>query len=349
MAHPSVGISHGVAWDHPGSDFAEGNQFWSFNERFIQSAKLVQKMVSVDTNTANWFQTVSYKTAQNIITIPNYVDHNEFFAIPRKKDTKIRIVYPRRLYEARGLYITLKVVDKILKEYPNTEFHFVGKGFEIDVKEVEKAIERWPGRIFCYHRDPDDMHSVYKEADIVLIPTLYSEGTSLSCLEACATGNTVIATRIGGLTDIIIDHYNGILINPDYKSLEEAIIECLDNPKLRETLGKNAIQVSKVFNKKNWKEKWKTVIKQMLSENNYLHEQSGVSTSSETAELRLGINTRVEEWLPFAVACLKKGQAVFIRGYEELEQIQDSSFARIQWISNDTELYFQPNTIKTFD
>src|SRR5690606_13372318 len=68
-AHPSIGISHGVAWDNRGSDYENGEQFWHYNERFIRSAEQLQKVVSVDTNTANWFQTVSYRTGQQMLTI----------------------------------------------------------------------------------------------------------------------------------------------------------------------------------------------------------------------------------------------------------------------------------------
>ena len=54
---------------------------------------------------------------------------------------------------------------------------------------------------------PDEMNKAYQNADITLIPSLYSEGTSLSCIEAMACGNAVIATRIGGLSDLIINDF----------------------------------------------------------------------------------------------------------------------------------------------
>jgi len=346
VAHPSIGISHGVAWDQPGCNYEDGTQFWANNERFLHSAKQVQKMVSVDTNTPNWFQTIFYSSGQRMMTIPNYVDPKEFFPIEKKKDSKIRIVYPRRLYEARGLYLTLNIVDHVLSNYPRTEFHFVGKGFEEDVEQINKSMKRWPGRIFCYHRDPDEMHHVYKEADIVLIPTLYSEGTSLSCLEACATGNAVIATRVGGLTDIIIDHFNGLLITPDSNSLANAIIECLEKPELRKRLGKNAIEVSRAFDKATWKERWKTVIKEQLSINEQSLDPKLKAPSTRTIEFQLAPHTKKEDWMPEAVRCLGQGMALFIRGDQEMEN--QTSFGRVQWLSKNDELYFQPE-IKRFE
>jgi len=346
VAHPSIGISHGVAWDHRGCEFEEPAQFWQSNLRFLESAKQIQTIVSVDTNTPNWYQTISFKTGQRIFTIPNYVDPNEFFPVKRKDDGKIRIVYPRRLYEARGLYLTLEVAERILKHYPQTEFHFVGKGFDEDVNHIEKAISRWPGRMFCYHRDPNDMHQVYKDADIVLIPTLYSEGTSLSCLEACATGNVVIATRIGGLTDIVIDRFNGLLITPDSESLEKAIVECVEQPELRTRLGRNALEVSKAFDKASWKERWKAVIKKQLANSGYEPQYGADISSVDSILFQLGPNTKAEEWVPEAAKCLMQGKAVFVKG--DIETEKESSFGRIQWISDHEELYFQPE-IRNFD
>ncbi|MFC4811589.1 glycosyltransferase [Paenibacillus sp. GCM10023250] len=344
-AHPSIGISHGVAWDNPACQFSDGESFWRHNERFIRGAEQVQSMVSVDTNTANWFQTVSFEIGRRMQTIPNYVDPSIFFPVAKQDDGKIRIVYPRRLYEARGLYITLAIVDEILERYPNTEFHFVGKGFEEDVARIREAAERWPGRVFCYHRDPDDMHLVYKEADIVLIPTLYSEGTSLSCLEACATGNTVIATRVGGLTDIIIDGFNGRLIDPDSSSLRAAVVECLDNRELRLTLGRNAYEVSKAFNKAVWKERWKRVIRQMLGKSGDAGTERATSRSRpQPLEIRLGPKAKPEAWRNEALHALRQGREVFVRGTQANGGA--ASFGRLQWISEETQLYFQPDVME---
>ncbi|MDK8194470.1 glycosyltransferase [Paenibacillus sp. UMB7766-LJ446] len=347
VAHPSIGISHGVAWDSPHSQFENGTQFWNVNERYIQSADDLQKVVSVDTNTANWFQTVSYGTSLKIETIPNYVDRTEFFPVQRKEDGKIRIVYPRRLYRPRGLYITLDIVDNILNDYPNAEFHFVGKGFPEDLQAIYDKMEQWTGRIYCYHSEPEDMHAVYKKADIVLIPTLYSEGTSLSCLEACATGNAVIATRVGGLTDIIIDHHNGLLIHPDQASLEKAVRTCLDNPELMKKIGENAIEVSKAFNKDIWKKRWKDVVKELLQEQGVEWDYNSAGNSkNEIIEIVIGPNVRQSKWLPYVIQCLKQGMKVFIRSGQKPEL--DLNFARIQWLPLDAEVYFEPDVVKKF-
>lgn len=108
---------------------------------FIESAQACDKLISVDTNTANWFQTVDFEIGnQKFKVIPNYVDTKEFYPDKDylKKKDKIVITYPRRLYEPRGLYLALEAADKILEKYNNVEFRFVGKGFEEDLNNIKK-------------------------------------------------------------------------------------------------------------------------------------------------------------------------------------------------------------------
>ena len=269
---PSIGISHGIGWDNESNVWKTGIDFEYEKQNIISSAAMCDKLVSVDTNTCNWFQTIDYNLgARKFSVIPNYVDIDEFS--PRddylKPGKKIIITYPRRLYGARGLYTLLNITDKLIKKYNNIEIHFVGKGAESDLKAINKVIKRNKGRVFCYSKTPEEMHNVYKMTDISVIPTMFSEGTSLSCLEAMASGNLVISTRIGGLTDLIIDNYNGYLIEPNENALYEAICDAIDNYSERINMKKNARDVAISFNKKIWIEKWKKVInKYKLSKSN---------------------------------------------------------------------------------
>ena len=101
---------------------------------------------------------------------------------------------------------------------------------------------------------------------ITLIPTVHSEGASLSCLEAMACGNAVIATNAGGLTDIIINGYNGLLIDPQENELFDAVCLLIDNIDLRNTLGSNAIKLVQSFNKNIWITRWENILHKELKE-----------------------------------------------------------------------------------
>lgn len=329
---PSIGISHGIAWDNRGCVKTNGIDFWNRNYRMIESAFMCDKMVSVDTNTANWFQTIDFNLGnQKIKVIPNYVDTNEFK--PQndlKKKDKIVITYPRRLYEPRGMYLLLNIVDKLFKEYKNIEIHFVGKGFDEDVNKIKEKMKKYPNRLFCYSSTPEKMNEIYKKTDISLIPTIYSDGTSLSCLEAMATENIVISTRIGGLCDLIIDNYNGYLIEPTEEDLYNKLKYVLDNYDKQEIIKKRARESAETFNKNNWAQKWKNVIKTF----NIKSKSQTISLVefyvNDIENLRQEIFDKIKEEL-------MKNQLIYIRSKKQVE-LDNISCGLLQLVPFDEEV-----------
>ncbi|WP_027398646.1 glycosyltransferase [Anaerovorax odorimutans] len=343
----NIGISHGVAWDSPYCVFNSGEKFWNSNQRFIESFRLCNAIVSVDTNTANWYQTIDYNVASKIKVIPNYVDDTEFS--PRdnyeKAGEKTIIMYPRRLYAARGFYIFLEAIDDILEKYPNTEIHFVGKGFENDTNKVIEKIKQWGDRVRWYSLPLNEMPKAYKQADIVVIPTLYSEGTSLSCLEAMASGNAIIATRVGGLTDLIINNYNGISINPDQGELKNAIMNLLDNPQKVLKLKKNALEVSKVFSKSNWEKKWMQIIESMIDVKKEYH-----INESKLVEIYLQSISEFQDfkvkYLIYDLLCKNCLIYVIIKNNNE---VLPNSYGRLQFLYGNEEILSKADFVYSYD
>ena len=331
---PSIGISHGISWDNKTNHYSYGKDvFWENKKIYLDGATFCDKLISVDTNTPNWFQTIDYDLGnRKFHVIPNYVDNNEFK--PRdnylEKRDKIIITYPRRLYEPRGLYIVLDIVDEILKKYKNVEFHFVGKGFSEDIENIDKKIKKYPNRIKCYSKAPEKMKEVYKNSDISLIPTQYSEGTSLSCLEALSSGNLVIATRIGGLTDLVINGFNGYLIEPSAESLKETLLNVLDNFEAQNEIRKRGIESAKSFNKKAWQNKWQQEIRSFKIKEK--------SQNNELIEIYCNdINHLAKNTIKVIKEELIKGNLIYLR-VDELSENDDISYGLLQVVATDEEV-----------
>lgn len=250
---PSIGISHGVAWDHEFNKLGESMLNYLNGNYILYGAKYCDELLSVDTNTPNWFQTIDYKIGQKIKYLPNYVDTDEFKPtdLDNKPLDRVTILYPRRLYAPRGLYLVLNIMDEILNKYEHVDFYFVGAGFKEDTQHIEKKINQWNDRVRWETKSPDEMVRVYQESDIVLVPTLYSEGTSLSCLEGLASGNVVVVTRIGGLTDLVIDGYNGYQIEPNEIDLKMCLEKILSSPVDLEEMKKGHMSRLNTFQSKN--------------------------------------------------------------------------------------------------
>lgn len=255
--HNNIILSHGISWDGPNKKFniRDLNKF----KRILTNAK---QIVSVDTNTINWFKAVYGIAAHNVRMnyIPNYVDRNEFKPVNNPSD-KIRILFPRRAIFERGYWLVSNAIDKLMARYDNLEFNFVGYVHTEDIKQdMERLKNTYKDKIITTIIEAQDMPKVYQNADITLIPTIFSEGTSLSCLEAMASGNAVIASNVGGLTNLIINNYNGILINANTEELIEALERLINDKILRQKFSQNALEVVKEFDKEKWERSWLQIL-----------------------------------------------------------------------------------------
>lgn len=255
----SICISHGVWWDSDERDWWRTGPWYG---RMYRGLNDVDVLVSVDTNTINWINAVMPDLKCKRVYIPNYVDLNVFK--PDENGTlnkdHIKILYPRRLCEARGWAVSKELAVELTREFDNVTFSFVGRGGTESIEKYMKIFSSRHPRIEYTWYEMNEMHRAYKGVDIVLIPSLYSEGTSLSLLEAMACGKPVVAGLVGGLTDLILQGYNGYLIQINKENLKNAVVELINNPDLRKTMGENACAVAQKFSKEVWEERWKKVI-----------------------------------------------------------------------------------------
>jgi GT2 family glycosyltransferase/glycosyltransferase involved in cell wall biosynthesis len=258
----SVGISHGIYWDnlHHKTLETQVNKF----QEILHPITNLTKLVSVDTNTINWLRTIQPDLADKSIYIPNFVDPDEFHPVSKAGDDQIVILYPRRLYPPRGFWLVKEIVPEFIKAYPNVEFHFVGQANFQEEIAVQALIKEFPDRVQWRSLGLAEMYRAYQLADISLIPTVHSEGTSLSCLEAMASGNAVITTNVGGLPDLVISGYNGLLIEPTIPALREALHTLCQDALLRQSFSKRAVEVAATFSIQQWRTKWQKVLGEVI-------------------------------------------------------------------------------------
>ncbi len=85
-------------------------------------------------------------------------------------------------------------------------------------------------------RGRDEILELYRLADIVLVPSVHSENveeaTSLSALEAMASGRSLIAGNVGGLAEMVVDGETGLLVPADPQALAAAILRLAAAPDL---------------------------------------------------------------------------------------------------------------------
>lgn len=254
-----LGINHGIHWDQDTNRLVTN---YIQNYEIFKALSIVDRCICVDTNFINWVRTYDYGLSLKMDYIPNYYDQRIFQ--PKKKSFNghnIIITFPRRLSKERGFYLMVSVVCKLLEKYNNIIMHFVGQAMSHDEKQLlENLLMRYPEKIKHYQYSMDEMYKAYEKSQIVVIPTVHSEGTSLSAIEAMAMNNALIVTNVGGLPNVIIDSFNGKIVSPIEDDLQNALEELICNRSLRIKLASNAINVVNSFNKELWNGRWNKVI-----------------------------------------------------------------------------------------
>lgn len=199
--------------------------------------------------------------SNKIFVLPNFVEWSiDTDAIKREKnyykpsDKKV-ILYLGKIAKTKGVLDLLEAVKivknkckrgfvlKIAGEFGDDSLHkFTKKDMERLFYEyvnlVGKDIIEYVGMI----QSDNEKYKFLKSGDIFVYPS-WQEGQPLSILEAMSCGCPIISTKnVGAIEEAVIDGFNGFLIEKgNVQQLAEAILELLENDKLRETMGANSL------------------------------------------------------------------------------------------------------------
>ena len=275
-----VSIQHGISWDLPNRCLSArgiwrgglAGKIWrdgfagkwykiGLHRRAIRDYERCPNRVCVDYNFLNWYRTflASEVTGHNWI-IPNFseIPDERVAKCARTDNSPLRILFARRFREARGTRLMGPVVDSLLRKHPSISFTFAGEG--TDESWLKSRFAGEDRVIFLkYHRD--ETLDIHLKHHIAVVPSIASEGTSLSLAEAMACGCAVVATSVGGMTNMVIDGYNGKLCMPTAEEVERSIEEFIVDGDQRKRLGRVAYETAKsAFSREKWERSWSQVI-----------------------------------------------------------------------------------------
>ncbi len=147
------------------------------------------------------------------------------------------------LYPVKGHRYLIDAAPSVLERFPQTVFLIVGQGGLREELEAHAARLGIAAHLrFLGHRE--DVHDLLSICDIFVLPSL-SEGMPLALLEAMAAGLPAVATRVGGVTEVLDNGKTGLLVPPgDTRALANTIMTLLENPPLVKELGKAAREVA---------------------------------------------------------------------------------------------------------
>jgi len=147
-----------------------------------------------------------------------------------------------RLSPEKGHRFLFEAAKRIVGEVPWAIFLILGDGpSRGDLEKLVVKMGLKENVIFAGFQK--DMNSIYGALDIVVQPSL-REGTPISLLEAMSFGKPIVATKVGGVGEVLKENETGILIPPaSAEAISEGILRLIKDHSLRERLAKRAREV----------------------------------------------------------------------------------------------------------
>jgi glycosyltransferase involved in cell wall biosynthesis len=221
--------------------FIEYGRFWDTVEKLNDLAvgkavlKEADKILVVSNATKRYVSSLG-ADPEKITVLYNGVDMERFKPLTDAKDAirkklgisknAVVVVTVRRLVYKNGVDTLIDSAQIAIKKNPKLVFLVVGEG--PDFAQVKSRIEQLGIgnnlRLAGFVSD-DDLPLYYNAADFFVLPSKSGEGLPLVALEAMACGLPVIATNVGGISEIMADDYGKIVPPDNPEALAEAVLE----------------------------------------------------------------------------------------------------------------------------
>ena len=169
------------------------------------------------------------------------------FNLKRQENKGRSILFVGRLIGDKGIREFVEAGKNLHMKYPDAVFKIVGElGYDNKTAVQKEELEEWLNlEQFEYLGKSDDMITVYKDTDIMVLPS-YREGLSKSLIEACAMALPIVTTNVPGCRDVVRNNVNGYLCEPkNSNDLAQKISNLLDaTEEERLFLGANARRIA---------------------------------------------------------------------------------------------------------
>ena len=151
------------------------------------------------------------------------------------------VAFIGRLVTLKGVNYLLEAAASILRSGERVQFVVVGDG-PLKKRLINHAKSLGVSKHVHFIGFRKDIPQILSVIDILVVPSLW-EGLPLTILEAMFAGKPIIATRVGGIPEAVMDRETGILISPrDCHALSRGILELLNDPKKRKEMGEKGKQ-----------------------------------------------------------------------------------------------------------
>ncbi len=242
-------------------------ELYTANRKFFNK---VDKVVAVSKRLKQQFAQDHPKLIQKVVVIYNGVDESKFKPSNNKYD-KFTCLYIGRVDREKGVDTIIEVANKLIDEkgITNIEFLIIGNGIQSHINDFKTQISKYNLDSVVKMLGPkrnDELIEFYQKSHLFIFPTRREEGHPMTISEAFCSGLPVIATKKGGLVELIDNNLNGYLVNENDVIKLSSLISLLynDRRKLKE-LSENAYKKGIAqFSQKSMVQNYLSLLKSIL-------------------------------------------------------------------------------------
>jgi glycosyltransferase involved in cell wall biosynthesis len=176
--------------------------------------------------------------------IPNIINLERFKPIKNKRfnDKEPHLIITRNLEPIYGIATAIKAMSIVKKSVPGFKLSIAGSGPQKEaLQALVQELELEKNIYFTGKLQPDEVASLYQEADIMLNPTTVDNMPN-SVLEAMASGVAVVSTNVGGIPYIVEDNKTALLVDVNNaEAMAEKIMKLLNDKQLYTNLLNNGL------------------------------------------------------------------------------------------------------------
>jgi glycosyltransferase involved in cell wall biosynthesis len=245
-----------------GTSFGEVSSFFNIpaakiNLKILQDAIVVQPLTALLTK-------MEYKYADKIVAVSDAVAREaaRYYRLPEKKIVVIHsgvnlptltdaveeeqkighnILVVGRLIWRKGIHYLIEALPFVVAEYSDVRLMVVGEGEQkASLEDCAKRLRIEKNVRFLGRVSSEKLHSLYLHADVYVQPSLY-EPLGIAILEAMSMGKPIVASRVGGIPELVTSGVEGLLVEPGNAfQLGESIRSLFSDSSLRRKCGHNA-------------------------------------------------------------------------------------------------------------
>lgn len=171
------------------------------------------------------------------------------------RSDRLTILFVGRLYPIKGVNFLVEALAMLRENHYDAELIIVGDGEQRQTLESQAASSGLAGHVrFVGSVSNRQLPAYYQQATMVVVPSIVlasgeTEGMPVVILEAMACGVPVVASDVGGVSDLISDGDNGVLVEPaNPRQLARAMERIASN---RERMSENAYSTGQKYSWKN--------------------------------------------------------------------------------------------------